>query len=245
MAAIRRDEQTKAAAEVGVTSLHFLGHMDGSVVVDMQLRHDISRVIRLVRPQVVIAQSPMRNLDSTYGSHPDHLAAAEATMCAVYPDARNPFAFVGQPCGDLEDWAVDEVWIPNGPDAKDVIDITATVDRKLRALLCHVSQHRDPEGLEKPDARLVVVGGRIERSAGRFELRGLPRRRHPLTSSEPSRSCIGARHQCTLTATVGKRSGNASRAAPRSGPAGAEDRWFASSRPERRSAAPGRTDRTR
>ncbi len=120
MAAIRRDEQTKAAAEVGVTSLHFLGHMDGSVVVDMQLRHDISRVIRLVRPQVVIAQSPIRNLDSTYGSHPDHLAAAEATMCAVYPDARNPFAFVGQPCGDLEDWAVDEVWIPNGPDAKGV-----------------------------------------------------------------------------------------------------------------------------
>jgi len=149
MSAIRRDEQTKAAAEVGVTSLHFLGHMDGSVVVDMQLRHDISRVIRLVRPQVVIAQSPIRNLDSTYGSHPDHLAAAEATMCAVYPDARNPFAFVGQPCGDLEDWAVDEVWISNGPDAKGVIDITATVDRKLRALLCHASQHRDPEGLEK------------------------------------------------------------------------------------------------
>ena len=149
MAAIRREEQTKAAAEVGVTSLHFLGHMDGSVVVDMQLRHDISRVIRTVRPQVVITQSPLRNLDSTYGSHPDHLAAAEATMCAVYPDARNPFAFIGQPCGDLEDWAVDEVWIPNGPEAKGLIDITATVDRKMRALLCHVSQHRDPQGLQE------------------------------------------------------------------------------------------------
>ena len=120
MAAIRREEQTKAAAEVGVTSLHFLGHMDGSVVVDMQLRHDISRVIRTVRPQVVITQSPLRNLASTYGSHPDHIAAAEATMCAVYPDARNPFAFSGSRVRDLDDWAVDEVWIPNGPDAEDV-----------------------------------------------------------------------------------------------------------------------------
>ncbi len=148
MAAIRREEQTKAAAEVGVTSLHFLGHMDGSVVADMALRHDVSRVIRQVRPQVVITQSPLRSLDSTYGSHPDHLAAAEATMCAVYPDARNPFAFVGQPASDLDDWAVDEVWIPNGPGAADVIDITSTVDRKLRALLCHVSQHKDPAALE-------------------------------------------------------------------------------------------------
>jgi LmbE family N-acetylglucosaminyl deacetylase len=148
MAAIRREEQTKAAAEVGVTTLHFLGHMDGSVVADMALRHDISRVIRMVRPQVVITQSPLRNLASTYGSHPDHIAAAEATMCAVYPDARNPFAFVGQPASDLDDWAVDEVWIPMGPDAADAIDITATVDRKMRALLCHVSQHKDPVGLE-------------------------------------------------------------------------------------------------
>ena len=148
MAAIRREEQTKAAAEVGVTSLHFLGHMDGSVVVDMELRHDISRVIRMVRPQVVITQSPIRNLASTYGSHPDHTAAAEATMCAVYPDARNPFAFGGQPASDLDDWAVAEVWIPNGPEATDAVDISSTVDRKLRALLCHHSQHQDPAGLE-------------------------------------------------------------------------------------------------
>jgi LmbE family N-acetylglucosaminyl deacetylase len=148
MAAIRREEQTKAAAEVGVTSLHFLGHMDGSVVADMQLRHDISRIIRIVRPQVVITQSPLRDLASTYGSHPDHLASAEATMCAVYPDARNPFAFVGQPASELDDWAVDEMWITNGPEAADVVDITSVVERKMQALLCHVSQHTDPEGLQ-------------------------------------------------------------------------------------------------
>ncbi|NND74039.1 MAG: PIG-L family deacetylase [Ilumatobacter sp.] len=149
MAAIRREEQTKAAAEVGVTRLYFLGHTDGAVVADMALREDISMVIREVRPQVVITQSPLRNLDSTYGSHPDHLATGEATMCAVYPDARNPFAFGGSRCAELEDWAVDEMWVMLAVGAQDAVDITAQLDRKIRALRCHASQHRDPDGLEE------------------------------------------------------------------------------------------------
>jgi len=149
MAAIRREEQTKAAAEVGVTRLIFLGHMDGEAVADMQLRHDISAAIREVRPQVVITQNPVRNLDSTYGSHPDHIATGEATMCAVYPDARNPFAFAGQPCAELDDWAVDEVWVMLGADAHDFIDITSQLDRKIRALRCHESQHRNPDAMEE------------------------------------------------------------------------------------------------
>lgn len=153
MATIRREEQTEAAAQVGVTDLHFLGFMDGTVQVDMELRHDISLVIRRVRPQVVITQSPLRNLASTYGSHPDHTATGEATMCAVYPDARNPFAFPGLPCAELEDWKVQEVWISAGPvagdEGLDPIDITDQVDRKIAALRCHASQHTDPDGLEE------------------------------------------------------------------------------------------------
>ncbi len=153
MAAIRREEQTKAAAEVGVTQLHFLGYMDGTVEVTMQLRHDISRVIREVRPQVVITQSPVRNLDSTYGSHPDHTATGEAAMCAVYPDARNPFAFPDMPCAELEDWKVAEVWIPFGPGSDGalagVVDITNQMERKLRALHCHVSQHVDASAIDE------------------------------------------------------------------------------------------------
>ena len=153
MAAIRREEQTKAAAEVGVTDLRFLGFMDGTVEVTRELRHDISLVIRQVRPQVVIAQSPLRNLASTYGSHPDHSATGEATMCAVYPDARNPFAFPGTPCAELEDWKVQEVWIQAGPlgggDDLAEIDITAQADRKMRALRCHASQLVDPDAMEQ------------------------------------------------------------------------------------------------
>jgi len=149
MASIRREEQTKAAAEVGVTDLVFLGYMDGEVVADLQLRHDIAKVIREVRPQVVIAQNPIRNLESTYGSHPDHTATAEATMSAVYPAARNPFAFEGQPCAELDDWAVDEVWLMLAPGEHDAIDITSNVERKVNALMCHRSQLPDPDATEQ------------------------------------------------------------------------------------------------
>jgi len=145
MAMLRRKEQTAAANQVGVTDLVFLGHGDGRVQATLQLRADISAVIRRVRPRVVITQSPVRNLDRIYASHPDHLATAEATLCAVYPDARNPFAFPELFEEPLEPWAVDEVWMQGGADGTNAIDVTAAVDRKIAALMCHVSQHPDPQ----------------------------------------------------------------------------------------------------
>ena len=95
LAEIRQAEQRKAAAEVGVTDLHFLAYPDGALELSMALRRDLSRVIRIVRPERVVAQSPERNWDRIRASHPDHLVAGEATLQAVYPDARNPYAHRG------------------------------------------------------------------------------------------------------------------------------------------------------
>jgi LmbE family N-acetylglucosaminyl deacetylase len=145
MALLRRAEQTEAAKHVGVTDLIFLGYGDGRVQATLQLRADISAVIRRVRPRVVLTQSPIRNLDRIYASHPDHLATAEATLCAVYPDARNPFAFPELFQEALEPWTVDEVWVQGGGDATHPVDVTAAVDRKIAALMSHVSQHPDPQ----------------------------------------------------------------------------------------------------
>ena len=80
---IRREEQTNAAKTVGVTDLHFLGYPDGRLQPTIELRRDISRVIRRVRPDRVVCPSPDRNLTRLYASHPDHLAAGEAAICAV------------------------------------------------------------------------------------------------------------------------------------------------------------------
>jgi LmbE family N-acetylglucosaminyl deacetylase len=144
MAAMRRAEQTKAGAEVGVQRLVFLGHGDGRVVADLVLRRDISRVIRQVRPTLVIQQSPELNLSRIYASHPDHVAAAQACIAAVYPDARNPFAHTELADEGLDAWTVPEVWVMGGASPTHPVDVTEQVERKIRALMCHESQHQDP-----------------------------------------------------------------------------------------------------
>ena len=108
---IREAEQRAAAAEVGVKSLHFLRQPDGRLEANLDLRMKITRVIRRVRPDRVITMSPVLNLDRIYGSHPDHLAVGQATLAAVYPDARNPFAHPELLDEGLEPWSVPEVWI--------------------------------------------------------------------------------------------------------------------------------------
>jgi LmbE family N-acetylglucosaminyl deacetylase len=151
MAEIRQAEQRAAAKVVGVTDVTFLGYPDGRLVPSIELRRDISRVIRRVRPQRVVSQSPERNFRRIYASHPDHLAAGEATMAAVYPDARNQFAHPELLAEGYEPWAATEMYVATA-DASDVfVEITDTFERKLDALRCHASQMTDLDGL---DARI-------------------------------------------------------------------------------------------
>src|SRR6202012_777984 len=112
MAPLRRAEQTAAAKAVGVHDLRFLGYPDGRVEATLDLRRDLARVIRQVRPDRVVCPSPERNFARIGISHPDHRAVGSAALDAVYPDARNPFAF-----GELREreglaaWTAREVWI--------------------------------------------------------------------------------------------------------------------------------------
>jgi len=146
---VRQDEQRKAAAEVGVTDLYFLGYPDGSLQVSMELRRDLTRVIRTVRPERVLCQSPERNWDRIRASHPDHLAAGEATLQAVYPDARNPYSHPELLDAGLEPHVVEEVWLMASPRSARVVDVTATLDRKIAALRCHRSQVADVDRLDE------------------------------------------------------------------------------------------------
>ena len=146
IAGIRRREQADAAAKVGVTDLIFLGFPDGRVEANLDLRKAISRAIRQVRPNRVVIQSPERNFQRIYASHPDHLAAGEAALCAVYPDARNPYTFTELVEDEgLEAWSVEEVWMMSGSQADRFVDITDNVDRKIAALMCHGSQFTEPQ----------------------------------------------------------------------------------------------------
>lgn len=146
---IREAEQRDAAAQVGVSEVVFLGYRDGELEVGMALRRDLVRVIRSVKPNLVVAQSPERNWDRIRASHPDHLAAGEAVLCAVYPDARNRFAHPELLDEGLEPHTVPAVWLMASPRADRAVDVTATFDQKLAALLAHRSQVGDPARLEE------------------------------------------------------------------------------------------------
>ncbi len=139
-AVTREAEQRAAAAELGVSDLTFLRFPDGRVEVTLELRRAIARVIRQRRPDLVICQSPERNYERIFASHPDHLAAGEATLRAVYPDARNPHSFPELLAEGLEPHAVSMVWLAGSTDATMVVDITKTFERKVAALGRHVSQ---------------------------------------------------------------------------------------------------------
>ncbi len=140
MGPLRQREQRAAGDVLGVSSIEFLGHPDGHLVPTVKLRGEVVRAIRRVRPQRMIITSPDRNWDSIGASHPDHMAAGEIAIQAVYPDARNQFAFPELLEQGFEPWAVDEVWVMWAPTPNHYVDVTATFERKLAALQAHVSQ---------------------------------------------------------------------------------------------------------
>jgi LmbE family N-acetylglucosaminyl deacetylase len=161
--ALREAEQRAAAAAVGVSEVQFLdGYADGTLTPTIELRRDITRAIRRYRPDRILTSSPLRRWERIAGpSHPDHLAVGEATTCAIYPDARNPFAFAEMMREGLQPWVVREVWYLGGPDPDHVVDVTDRFDRKLAALRAHVSQttHMDLEGFLRERLSLLARAG--------------------------------------------------------------------------------------
>jgi LmbE family N-acetylglucosaminyl deacetylase len=155
MPLLREAEQRAAAKAVGVERVEFLdGYADGTLTPSLDLRRDITRAIRRYRPDRILTTSPVRRWERIAGpGHPDHLAVGEATTCAIYPDARNPFAFPELLSEEgLEPWVVREVWFHGGPSPDHIVDITSTYPRKLAALLAHTTQtsHDDIEARMRP-----------------------------------------------------------------------------------------------
>ena len=145
LTAIRQKEQLAAAKVLGVKKVEFLGYKDGHLSPDLKLRHDIVRMIRKHKPDLVITHLPGRAIDAPMGaSHPDHLAVGEATMAAVYPDSRNPRAFRSLLKEGLEPHVVKEVWIPYWMKGDHFVDISKTLDQKIAALHKHKSQVAKP-----------------------------------------------------------------------------------------------------
>jgi LmbE family N-acetylglucosaminyl deacetylase len=147
LARIRETEQRNAASTLGVERVEFLGYEDGEVEDTRQLRLDVTRQIRQWRPDLVIAQNPLRT-HNLYASHRDHRITGGVVLDCVYPLARDHLAFP-ELLPDYEPHKVREVHVMQWENPQVVVDISETMDLKLKALACHQSQLRDFAAVER------------------------------------------------------------------------------------------------
>ncbi len=139
---IRRIEQIAAAEILGVKEVEFLMYEDSMLQPSLELRKDITKIIRKYRPDTVITTNPVRTLEGQgYFGHPDHLAAGEATMSAVFPAARDRLTFPELLESGLNPHKVNELLIIGMGDKADYwIDVTETIDAAIESLCQHKSQ---------------------------------------------------------------------------------------------------------
>lgn len=144
---LRHEEQRAAAAVLGVKQVNFLGFPDGYLIPDINLRREITRIIRLERPDILVTCDPETFIvGETRINHPDHRAAGQATLDAVFPAAGNPLYFpeLMHEQG-LAPHTVNEVWVSLTQKPTLRADITPYWEKKLHALYQHKSQIGDPQ----------------------------------------------------------------------------------------------------
>ncbi len=140
---VREREQRAAAEVLGVRSLTFLGFPDGELEVTGETRRAVTRVVRGLRPEVLVAPDPSRLWSgSGYINHWDHKQAGTLALCAVMPDAPTRPQFPELLEEGYEPFEVPNLWlVTEQPDT--YVDITSTIDVKLAALAEHASQRAE------------------------------------------------------------------------------------------------------
>ncbi len=146
LARIREEEQRNAARTLGVERVTFLGYPDGEVEDTRDLRRDVSREIRAWRPDLVICQNPHRS-HLLGASHRDHRIVGGVTLDCIYPLARDHMAFP-ELMPMFEPHKVREVHVMQWENPQIVVDISDTMDLKIKALACHASQFSDFSAVE-------------------------------------------------------------------------------------------------
>ncbi|HSH31407.1 MAG TPA: PIG-L deacetylase family protein [Candidatus Saccharimonadales bacterium] len=161
----RRQEQQAAADILGVAEVFFLDYEDGMLQVARPLKLDIARLIRRLRPDVVMAMDPTFVYSTTYNfvNHTDHRAAGQATLDAVFPLARDHLSFPELLAEGLEPHKVKTLLLTNFDKHNCFVDITDTFETKMQALAAHASQI---PGLGAAQAKLHSLAAERGRQAG-------------------------------------------------------------------------------
>lgn len=163
MAPIRHAEQLEAARILGVQAVIFLDYEDGTLQPSLELRRDLTRLIRRYKPDIVICSDPTRYFHrDMYVNHPDHRAAGEAALYAIFPSAVTRFIFPELLEEGLEPHKVGEIYLYGSTEPNTWVDITETIELKVAALKAHRSQV-DPDYAE---IRIREWNGQVGRQYG-------------------------------------------------------------------------------
>jgi LmbE family N-acetylglucosaminyl deacetylase len=164
----REAEQRSAADMVGYAGVTFLHRPDGALANDLALREQLVRLLRQLRPDAVAAPDPRVFLHGSLIQHVDHREAGAAALDAVYPAARNPMAFPHLVTTEgLQPHAVGRLYLYWSEHPDEVVDISATLERKLGALRAHVSQFPSGSHIEsRARERARAVGSEVHVAAG-------------------------------------------------------------------------------
>ena len=138
---IREQEQRNAGNVLGLQDVIFLNYEDSMLEPSLELRRDITRQIRRYKPDVLICGTPMRRLSyNGYRGHPDHIAAGEAALSAVFPSARDRLTFPELLDEGLEPHNVSEVWVMDHHEPDNFVDVTSHMETAIKALKQHETQ---------------------------------------------------------------------------------------------------------
>jgi LmbE family N-acetylglucosaminyl deacetylase len=141
LAELREAEARASAKVVGVDQVEFLGYEDGLLEPTLEVREKIVRLIRRVRPEVVVTTDPTtRYFGDRYINHPDHRAAGEATLAAVIPGSDTRLAYPELLEEGLEPVKLTAVWLMMNMEPNLVVDIGDFIEKKIESLACHVTQ---------------------------------------------------------------------------------------------------------
>jgi len=147
---LRLKEQKNAAAILGVTQIFYFNHPDGYLTPSMTLRRQVVKLIRKLQSDIVVGCDPTNYfIRDSYINHPDHRAAGQIVIDAIFPAAHNAFYFPDLNSQGYRPHKVKEVWLSLPNKANTTIDITDTWKIKIKALHEHKSQIGDEKKFDE------------------------------------------------------------------------------------------------
>jgi LmbE family N-acetylglucosaminyl deacetylase len=139
---LRIKEQKKAGAFIGVRQIQFLDQVDGELLPNLKIAEEVVRVIRKISPEIIVTSDPQNyfTLENRL-NHPDHRAAGQIVLNAIFPAAGNPQFYKDQIINEsLKPVNVEEVWISATNQPNLILDMTRYFNFKIESCMFHQSQ---------------------------------------------------------------------------------------------------------